>query len=314
MQYYFKFLITLYTHLRHFKIEKKYRYYIRDNYFSNLYQSIYFFKDFINRNSYKVVDYQGEFQQELCFVLPFAYWHYLNGTLKTTIASTNTKELYFFSADHKEVYEKRIWEYNSKNFEFPNMTHSLRLSKRKWKRVPLKEQYHNTTFCFEKPILVIANKYNIEWNRQPLNFLDKPVLASIIDRVESKYQVIYNRPASDVIVTDNSEILDLQEVTWLRNVYPNVLLMEDLYSQYSSIINNFNHLQLLIYANCEHFISVHGGTAALCSYFKGTNIVYSKSGIEHLFNEFSNIFTELSGAKILHAKTSEQIIEYLNEF
>ncbi len=300
--------------LKHPGIRKKHRYYLRDNYFSRLFQVKYLFRDYLGKKKYKVIEYYGEFQQELTFVLPFAYWHHLNGTLDKTISCKSTRELYFFSPDHEEKHEQRDWEYDAKKFEVPNMTHSLTFSFSKWKRVPLKEKYSNDVFRFAKPVLVIANKFNIEWNQAPLNFLSVPVLEKIIASLGNKYQIIYNRPLSSRIVSDNSDILDLDEYGWLREKHPEVILLEDLYLQHKSPANNFNHLQLMVYANCSHFISVHGGTAALASYFGGTNIVLSKSGVEHSFNEFSTIFPALSGARVLHARSEEDVFHYLDEY
>ena len=307
-------LLNVFTHVRHSGIKKQYRYYISDNYYSRINQIRYYFEDYVARKKYKVISYQGEFQQELCFVLPFAYWHFLNGTLQKTISSKNTAELYFFSPDHEEVYEKRVWQYNNNNFEFPNMTHCISFNYSKWAQVPLKKVYSNDLFVFEKPLLIIANKYNIEWDNRPLNFIDKITLERIITTYGNKYQIVYNRPLVTEIISDNSDILDLDEFDWLKEKYPHVLLMQDLFVQHRASVNNYNHLQLLVYANCQHFISVHGGTAALCSYFGGTNIIFSNSGIEHIFNEFATIFPVLSGARILHAKESEEIFNYLGEY
>src|SRR5690606_502980 len=144
------------------------------------------------------------------------------------------------------------------NFSIPNMTHSISFSYKKWKRVPFKEHYRNNIFVYNKPILVIANKYNIEWNEAPLNFFDIETLDKIIKQYGSKYQIIYNRPLSNHISTDNSETLDLNEHSWLREHHPEVLLLDDIYTTHQEKVNNFNHLQLMVYANCEHFISSHG--------------------------------------------------------
>jgi len=307
-------LLSAFAHVRYYKIQKRHRYYISDNYYSRLYQLKYYLSDYFYKKRYKVISYQGEFQQELCFVLPFAYWHYLNGTLQKTISSKNTKELYFFSEDHEEIYEKRVWQFNHSNFEFPNMTHCVSFNYSKWAQVPLKKVFSNSIFSFEKPILIIANKYNIEWDNRPLNFIDKLTLEEIIKTYREKYQIIYNRPLVTEIISDNSEILDLDEFDWLREKYPEVLLMQDLFVRHRLAVNNYNHLQLLVYANCGHFISVHGGAAALSSYFGGTNIIYSNSGIEHIFNEFTTIFPALSGARILHAKTKPEIFKFLHQY
>ena len=314
MQKIFLKFLNIIAFVSHPKIPKKYCYYIRDNYYSRIFQTKYYFKDYYRKKKYKIIEYHGEFQQELTFVLPFAYWHFLNGTLRKTISCDDTKELYFFSDNHEELHEKRDWLNNAKNFEFPNMTHSISFSYKKWTPVPLKQHYKNDLLIFEKPILVIANKFNIEWENDPINFINVSALDRVIRLYKHKYQIIYNRPLSTQIVSDGSDILDLEEYGWLRNNHPDVILMNDLYIKHQLAVNNFNHLQLMVYANCSRFISVHGGTAALASYFGGVNIIFSKSGLEHLFNEFATIFPALSGATILHAKNENEIFKYLEEY
>ena len=292
-------------------IKKDYLYFIRDNYFCRLRQLQFFKKDFLVKKKYKTTDFQGEFDQELRYVIPFAYWHYLNGTLKKTISCKNTSDFYFFSDDHEERYLERIWQKSYENFDVPNMTHSISFSKTKWASVPYKKHYANSIFLYNKPILVIANKYNIEWGESPINFLSIKMLDAVIVRLKHKFQIIYNRPLSSQIVSDNSEILDLNEHDWLKRTYPDVILMNDLFVDNQSTVTSFNHLQMLVYANCEHFISVHGGTAALASCFEGTNIILSKRGIEHALGEYNTIIPALSGATILHAKTELQLMHFL---
>ncbi len=306
-------LLTVVTWMRFPKMKKKYRDHIRDNYYCRVRQLNYFAKDYLYKKKYKTIEFYGEFDQELRYVLPFAYWHYLNGTLKKTISSRYTMELYYFSENHEEKQGERSWEGSVGNFEIPNMKHSLIFSYNKFARVPLKDYYKNNLFLYARPILIIANKYNFEWDNSPINYIDKNVLGKIFENYKDKYQIIYNRPLATQIVSDNSMILDLNEFEWIRNNYPDVLLMNDLYERNKKVVNNYNHLQLMVYANCNHFISVHGGTAALASYFGGINIILSKSGVEHYFNEFETIFPALSGAHIIHAKTEDELLRYLKD-
>ncbi len=310
-----KFLYAV-ASIRYPGIRRDLRYFIRDNYFARLNQIRFLTNDYMARKPYKVIDYHGEFDQELRYVLPFAYWHHLNGTLKKTISCTNTKAFYFFSENHTEQYEKRVWQAGYGYYDVPNMTHSPTFDYSKWARVPFKSYYKNEWFVYDKPLLVIANKYNIEWDKPPVNFLDIPALDRIITACKSTYQIIYNRPLSTQIVLDNSEIMDLNEHAWLREKHPDVLLMHDLHEQYRSEVSSFNHLQLLVYANADRFISMHGGTAALASYFGGINIILSHpgGGMEHHFNEYATIFPALSGAQILHAKNTEQVFDYVSQY
>lgn len=296
-------------------IRKDLRYFVRDNYYSRLNQIRFISQDYLIKKKYKVIDYHGELDQELRYVLPFAYWHYRNGTLKQTISCIKTKHFYFFSENHVEKYEKRVWEAGYNYHDVPNMTHSPTFDYSKWERVPFKSHYKNDHFVFDKPILVIANKYNMEWDKPPINFLDIPTLDRIVTDYKQTYQIIYNRPLSSQIVDDNSEIMDLNEHTWLRENHPDVILIYDLHEQYRDRVDNFNHLQLLIYANSDRFISMHGGTAALASYFGGINTILSHpgGGIEHHFNEYATIFPALSGARILHAKNTDELLNLLHQ-
>ncbi|WP_162053497.1 hypothetical protein [Pontibacter pamirensis] len=287
---------------------------IRDNYYSRILQNRYFIRDYIIKKRYKVIEYRLEFQQELTFVLPFAYWHYLNGTLEKTVGCKYTKELYFFSKNHEERFEKRLSRLPRKKFEYPNMFHCRSFSQSKWARVPLKEHYQNNVLVFDKPILIIANKYNTEWGGKPVNYFSIPMLMDIISAYKEKYQIIYNRPSAAHITMDNSDVLNLNEIKYIRERQPDVLLAGDLYKKHCSLANNYNHFQLMLYANCNHFLSVHGGTAALASYFGGTNIIFSRQGREHIFKEFETVFPALSGARVLHAKEEQDVFAYLKEY
>jgi hypothetical protein len=293
---------------------KEYRACISANQYSRLNEMKFFLKDFLVKKKYKTISYHGEFQQELTFVLPFAYWHHLNGTLHQTISSKHTKELYFFSENHEERFERREWKGWNHSYDIPNMAHCFKMSDSKWKQVPLKEHYKNDLFKFGKPILIIANKYNIEWSKPPINYIDLETLHHIFSNYKHKYQIIYNRPQPEQIVPDHSEILHLNEFDWIAKMHPEVLLMSDLFEKHKALVNNFNHLQLMVYANAEHFISAHGGTAALASYFEGTNIILSKIGFEHYFNEYQTLFPLLSGARILHAMNERDVLDYLSKF
>lgn len=307
-----KFLYVV-AALKYPTLRRDLRYFVRDNYYCRLNQIRFVASDYATRSPYKVIDYHGEFDQELRYVLPFAYWHHLNGTLSQTIACTNTKPFYFFSQNHLETYDKRVWQAGYDYYDVPNMTHSPTFDFSKWARVPLKSHYQNSVFVFDKPLLLIANKYNVEWDKPPINFLDIPALDRIISTHRHAYQIVYNRPLATQIVGDNSETMALKEHDWLRETHPDVLLMNDLYEQHRDRVTNFNHLQLMIYANCERFISMHGGTAALASYFGGVNVILSHpgGGMEHHFNEYATIFPALSGATILHAKNTDEVFQHV---
>ena len=147
----------------------------------------------------------------------------------------------------------------------------------------------------------------MEWNGPPISFLSIEMLQFIFDALKDEYTIIYNRPGAQHITMDNSEIYELNEISWIKENYPEVVLMHDLYEENVGKAKNFNHLQLMVYANTENFISTHGGTSVLASYFGGTNIILSKQGPEHSFGCYQKLYPKLSGTRILHAKTDDEL-------
>lgn len=55
------------------------------------------------------LDICTEFEYELQLVIPYAYYLYKNNLLKKTTSCIYTKELYYFSNNHKEKYIKRVF-------------------------------------------------------------------------------------------------------------------------------------------------------------------------------------------------------------
>lgn len=303
-------ILSLYVLLRYGKVPPALKYFYRDTYYCRLVQLKYFIRDYITKKPYKTVSFDGEFAPELQFALPFAYWHYKNGTLKKTQSSKYTRELYFFSPDHEEYFDSRSNEANY-NFEMPRVLYSQDYNMSKWEPVPLKATYRNTTYTYEKPSLVIANRYNMEWDGPPISYFSIPVLSFIIENLKDKFTIIYNRPRVQNIITDESDIYDLNEYEWLEKEHPEVVLMENLFKENKANASSFNHLQLMVYANADHFISIHGGTATLASYFGGTNLIFSKQGPEHHFGCYHKLYPQLSGAAIWHAKTEDELKTYI---
>ncbi len=296
----------LYVHIRFSKVPRELRYFYRDTYYCKIAQWKYFIQDYITKVKYKVISFDGEFAPELQFALPHAYWHYKNGTLKRTNSSKFTKELYFFSPEHHECFDKRSNEGNY-NFDTPRILYSHDYDMSKWAQVPLKETYKNDIYKYEKPTLIIANRYNMEWDGPPISFFSIEQLEFLILTLSPFYTIIYNRPRPQNITSDNSDIYDMEEYSWLREKYPEVILMEDLYEKNEGQAANFNHLQLMVYANAEKFISIHGGTATLASYFGGVNLIFSRQGPEHHFRCYEKLYPKFSGATILHAKTDDEV-------
>ena len=302
--------IGLYVRIRYRAVPPELRAYYKDTIRCQAVQLKYLLQDYVFKKPYKTLEFSGEFAPELQFVLPFAYWHYKNGTLKNTVSSRYTRELFFFSPQHEEKYDTRTNEGNY-NFEMPRILYSQNYSMHKWEPVPLKEHYHNEVYIYDKPIVVIANRYNSEWDGPPISFFSIELLDFLFTQLKKHYTIIYNRPRPQNITMDNSDIYDLDEFGWISLTHPEVVLMEDLFKENRAEARNFNHFQLLLYANADKFISIHGGTATLASYFGGTNLILSKQGPEHHFQCYQKLYPQFSGATILHARTDREVEDFV---
>jgi len=253
------------------------------------------------------INTQCEFGYELQLVIPYAYYLHTINKLNKTTSSKMTKELYYFSKNHFEVYEKRVYENPRVPNRSPHVTH---LKYTEYIPPPYKSIFMNSFYIFDKPLLIIHNKYTYEWDNPPINFIDIPTLDKIFNYCNSKYKIVYINPSASMIIRDNSNILQLKGESELLQKY-SITLGSELYSQTKDIykINNFNHFQLLLHSNCERFISVQGGNCVLASYFSGTNIIYAKKGEELNCNSYNTHYQKYSGCKIYHSNTYDG---YLN--
>lgn len=291
--------ITAYVRLRWWRAPAEQLVFIRQGYVGRLHQCRSWWADHVRRTPYRIITWDGEFSPELKAVLPYAYWHHLNGTLARTVSSKGTRALYFFSPQHEERFDRRRWN----DFRFPpeipnSQDHAHRYDLSKWAPVPYKRHFGGLRL-FDRPTVVIANRYNSEWGGPPVSYFSLDDLRTLFALLCPHYQVIYNRPSAERIVNDESDVLDLGDKPMIRAEFPDVLLLEDLATRPGVEATDLNHLQLLVYAGCDRFLSIHGGTATLASCFGGTNIILSRKGLEHAFGEFRTIYPKLSGARIL---------------
>lgn len=255
-----------------------------------------------------IVDSKGtEFGYELIQVIPWAYWLYKKGELEGTISSKDTAPLYYFSPSHLEEYNKRkSGDILGSNFPIKNI-HQYNLDLSKWTPPPYKEYYKNEDFLFNKDLVIITNKYAIEWGERPQNFYSLEMLRALFKYLNPKYQIIYHRAKHK---TEEAIIKDLNEKDILKSEFPEIILFEDLLDK-----NNigYNLLQLKLFANCDNFISMQGGSSILSSYFAKNNFIYAVKGQELNYNSYNNWYHEFSGSKIYHHNNYKSLIKNIKE-
>ena len=181
-----------------------------------------------------------------------------------------------------------------------------KLNKEFWYPPPYRSIYKNNIITFEKPIFVIHNKHNIEWNTSYINFINVDTLQYIFNKLKDKYQIIYIRQTNKIkhenYSYDNNEIKisdDLKDYELIDNEFSEtVITFNDLLKQYNYI---YNELLLMLYSNCDNYISTQGGASITMSFFykkmlilhidggsELTSGVYDNDGIFHDNNNEMN--------------------------
>ena len=274
-----------------------------------------------------IIRNNAEFGVELTLAVPYAYWLHQNGELESVITSTGMKPFYYFCDDVREEFTYRNidnaaaglndlpnnWIHGINPLEEPGV-----LDYSKWTPPPFKEQYKNEEVKFDKPIVFISNKFNLEHGQTPYGFFDIQCLHEIFSYLTTKgYAVVYKRVSNtekhftidqnerDSLAVGYHNILaDVEDVGVmtdydLTKYFDDVYLFDDVVEKYNHY--TYNEVQLKVMANCKRFITVCGGNSILSSFFDGTVISYVHKGKELRPNYFgeNSYFSKLSDAKII---------------
>ena len=229
-----------------------------------------------------VVDSQGcEFGYEMFYHLPYANHLAKLGVLDRTVSCLGTKCFYFFSPEHHEVHEKRDFV---KYFDSIQQVPHERPDFTRWDPPDFVGHYGNTIdFGFDKPPLLIFNKFNNEFYHPPINFLSSHFLHRLIDATQNRFTIIYNRPISH-IVHDHMPLGDLNEKEGLKD--RGVVMAEDLYEQHRHL--SFNEFQLCLLSASTFRISAQGGAAYLNAFFPGRLMIYHRFGAEQIHGNYDD--------------------------
>lgn len=272
----------------------------------------YWIKSLFKKNWH--LRFDGEFSYELIAVLPFAHWLHKKGKHVTITSAKDTKCLYYFANNHIEEFSKRRY-CRPTGVPIHNI-HVRWLNTFMWSPPPLKDIYQNNRFKYKKPTFIITNKFNSEWGHNPLTFLSLEFLETLFKTLSTDYQIIYCRPSNKEVVDDNSDIFEFNDKALIKEKYPDILLIEELHQQNPDL--SFNQLQLQVFANATKFISLIGGYSLLCSYFKGTNIIYAaKSKLRQAheigYKAFDRWYHKFSGSKIIYCDNYDKILTAINK-
>ena len=103
-----------------------------------------------------------DFGSELAAHIPYAYYLHTQNKLKSTTSSLLSKEFYYFSDDHKHTPLNKPNKVETNVLDTTlNVTD---LNREQYIPPPYKDIYKNNIFIFDKPLLIIHNKYTAQDN------------------------------------------------------------------------------------------------------------------------------------------------------
>eukprot|EP00271_Cylindrocystis_brebissonii_P000730 TRINITY_DN1095_c0_g1_i1.p1 TRINITY_DN1095_c0_g1~~TRINITY_DN1095_c0_g1_i1.p1 ORF type:complete len:443 (-),score=38.72 TRINITY_DN1095_c0_g1_i1:138-1466(-) len=272
--------------------------------------------------------FQGEFGYELMVVLPFAYYHFLQGTLGRTksCGDSSTALLYWFSERHEHVegcarddYKNQVAPYG-----WTGGLHKSRIPPQ-WYPPPLAAHFREWGKLWKIPphskLIIISNKLSNEWFKGPINIIDIPTLKQTIQSyIEADFYVIYNR-AGNAVPEDKWQLADnpgfrLDDYKVIRKLrlqepYRSRLrLVQDIAEEYPDL--SFNEVQFRLMARSKCFISVQGGNSIVSSYFGGTNIIFARRGFELDFKAYYKTYYRLAGTSVVVARNFYRLGRHVN--
>jgi hypothetical protein len=236
----------------------------------------------------RTLDYEGEFGPELVLFLPYVTWLSRAGLLRQTRVVIYAGMRCFY--DHlqcAELVEKHASRrYVKEEQRLPNLPvksellydvadlspfHVFPDFRHTFRRFDLPSAFDR----LRKPLLVIHNKFAIEWNREPINHIGLDLLDTLIRELTRAFTIVYIRhgmtrePAG--YSKDDNFSLSFDDRSVLE-AHPEVLCFDDVYADYvrNGGIQDVNTFKNVLYSRCHHFISSQGGGAAHMSFFSGS--------------------------------------------
>ena len=304
------------------------------------------------------IDNNPEFGIELVLTVPYAYWLHKNNKLGKVSTSLGMKPFYYFHDDVEEKYDSRTiineqsgteslpnsWIYGAndssklykdewKHWESfsnePSIGGCGILDYRKWEVPDYSNHFKNDDIVFDKPVVVISNRFNFEHGGPPVCYFDIQSLYEMFNYLtEAGYTVIYKRPNNKEFPIDQNEMNTLQnqgELTadvegigkisdyQLTEYYDDVHLIDDIVSKYPQY--TYNEVQLKLFANTSYFIGMGGGSSLLTCLFKKPTLAYY--GRKMIESKRKNFWYDKDGNKNIknyHWMINSELIPFVDEY
>lgn len=218
-----------------------------------------------------IVEEFCEFTWDMVRGLPRTYSNYANKIPCEVRCKSGLVSLYQPFCD-KVTGEKKFKENGPEEAE-TYQNHRPSWTNNHWLPPPLKQMWKGY-LKYDKPVLVIQNKYTIEWCQGVFNYFPVDVLEQIFSLFQETHTIIYIRPRGKEknYFKDENQILKFEDYKLIKRKFRSVITIEDFWWKLRKL--DFNQRQFAIHACADRHISVSGGNACLAAYFGGDLLMF----------------------------------------
>jgi hypothetical protein len=127
----------------------------------------------------------------------------------------------------------------------------------------------------ERPLLIIHNKYNVEWDVGPINHIPLVTLETMFHLLKHDFTIVDIRhgiaPKDPGFSDDHNTSLPFEDRE-LLDCHPEVFCFDDLYAAHRVRGGNqdLNTFKNVLYSRCLNFVSSQGGGAHQIALFSGS--------------------------------------------
>lgn len=262
----------------------------------------------------KTLEYIGEFGPELVLFLPFVNYLSQTNQLGDRVVRTYRGMRPFYEAigvsriDEKEEartwlppHKRPAWLPRRDEHSFDNAGPSDQL---RYPDMRTLFSYGSLLPDIEarisrKPLLIIHNKFNVEWDKRPFNHLSLRGLRYAFARLSKRFTVVYIRHGKDSVIDSFSDDHNTPLVYCDADLlvqYPDIIDFDELYErQREQGYINVNDFKARLYARCYFFITSQGGGSQQIAQYSGSLMcVHHRRGKEESWAYSPGYFTFMS--------------------
>jgi hypothetical protein len=217
-----------------------------------------------------VVEFSGEFGNEIATFLPLANWLKREGHLdgKRVRTYRGMKPFYFFLDDDQIEFKDEPRDFfKHKVRDWPS--HSTHTAKRRYWHAPpdFRAHYAPRARRFEKPTLFVQNKFTVEWDHGPVNFIPIGDLRRLLELTTDRFQIVFSRPGAVSMgpgySPDANAFAHYPDLEIVRR-FPGALVLEEMVQAEG---RPYNEVKLEVLAGAHAFYTVQGGSAHILAAF-----------------------------------------------